>query len=313
MTVARGPCSALVVAAAIGVAQGAAAPSGPPPPGGGHVVFVRYSAKVDHPQLFVVSLAGERPRRLRLPVPAADNPAVSPDGRSLAFVGGVNQPGEPVVSIAPDIYAGRLGRGPYRRLTHDPSRETGPAWSPDGRRLAFSRAAATGNRSSLWIVEADGRGARRLTFGNVDLQPSWAPDGSRLVFVRIDSVTRQSGVWEIRNDGTGLRRLEWVPSGATRPLWASDGKRLLLSDGLRLLVVAPGGSRRVVVRLGSDARGGYVDPEPSGFPTRGWIVFTQNRPGTTGHADVFRILGDGKGLARLTVSPGLDTDPSVGR
>ena len=57
-----------------------------------------------------------------------------------------------------------------------------PAWSPDGRQIAFSGLA--GGYSDLWVVDVESASLRKLTTDAfADLQPSWSPDGRRLVFV----------------------------------------------------------------------------------------------------------------------------------
>jgi Tol biopolymer transport system component len=57
-----------------------------------------------------------------------------------------------------------------------------PAWSPDGRQIAFSGLA--GGYSDLWVIDVASSTARKLTTDAfADLQPSWSPDGRRLVFV----------------------------------------------------------------------------------------------------------------------------------
>src|SRR5437764_15206991 len=79
------------------------------------------------------------------------------------------------------------GRGPSEVWTMKPdgsaerlllAREgDGPAWSPDGTEVAFSR--ITRHLSTITVVRADGSIARRLTFaGNRDIaNPRWSPDG----------------------------------------------------------------------------------------------------------------------------------------
>lgn len=262
--------------------------------------------------LFTQVLPGGRIERMTLPTPAAEGPRWSPQGSRLVFVGGATMGGQPFVSVAADLYVVRAGGGRPLRITHDAARETGPAWSPDGKRIVFARSARTGNRSSLWIVGGAGRGVRRLTFGNVDLEPSWASDGKTIVFVRIDPRTSRSGIWQIRPTGSGLRRILPHLSGVTHPLWSPDGSRLLLSDGTRLFTVSRSGSRRTLTRLWTDARGGLEDPQPGWTPDGRWVVFCQLRRGAFDRSDIWRVRSDGTGLRRLTRSPGLDTDPSIG-
>jgi TolB protein len=60
-----------------------------------------------------------------------------------------------------------------------------PAWSPDRSRIAFVAARTPGDQSSraLYVMNADGKGVRRLTTEGFDARwPSWSPDGRSIVF-----------------------------------------------------------------------------------------------------------------------------------
>lgn len=70
------------------------------------------------------------------------------------------------------------------QVTSGPAEDTNPDWSPDRRRIVFTRQAPGRRQSELWIVRRDGGGLRRLTKGFVDAQPAWAPDGQRIAFAR---------------------------------------------------------------------------------------------------------------------------------
>jgi Tol biopolymer transport system component len=63
-----------------------------------------------------------------------------------------------------------------------------PQWSPDGTRIAYvvTKADLTHSvyDSDLWIIDADGKNDRRLTFANgADFRPRWSPDGTRIAFL----------------------------------------------------------------------------------------------------------------------------------
>jgi TolB protein len=273
------------------------------------IVFVRFVPRLGHPRIYTVAADGKETRALRLPVAAAEGPALSPDGRRLAFIGGRNRPNERHVQVEDELYVALADGAQARRLTAGRAHESAPAWAPDGKRLVFVRSSGTRVRSSLWIIGANGRGARRLTSGAIDIQPSWSRRG-QIVFVRIEPRTFQSSIWVVRPNGKGLRRLRIGVRNATRPVWSPRGSRLLLTNGKTLMVAAAdGGKPRVVAKLGTDARGSRLDPEPAWSPGGTHIVFTEPRPRTTGRADLWVVRTDGSGRRRLTTSPGVDADP----
>jgi Tol biopolymer transport system component len=72
-------------------------------------------------------------------------------------------------------------------LTNSPGiEESNPAWSPDGRRIAFTR--STENGFNVFVMNADGSGQTQLTSGPgrvLDRFPTWAPDGTKIAFYRL--------------------------------------------------------------------------------------------------------------------------------
>src|SRR5262245_46242575 len=80
------------------------------------------------------------------------------------------------------------GTGVLRRVTRGCGWDWFPAWSPDGRRIAFARACGKFRPGSfdldLYTVRVDGSGLRRLVHSRTtDEWASWSPDGSRIAFV----------------------------------------------------------------------------------------------------------------------------------
>jgi Tol biopolymer transport system component len=273
------------------------------------IAFVRFMPRVGHPRVYTVDPDGSNVRRLRLPVAAAEAPAWSPDGRWLAFIGGRNRPNEQHVQVEDELYVARADGSRAKRLTADRAHESAPAWSPDGKRFVFVRSSGSGNRSSLWLIGANGRGLRRLTSGAIDIQPSWSRR-REIAFVRIEPRSFQSAIWVVRPNRKGIRRLRTRLRNVTRPVWSPTGSRLLLTNGRRLMIVSGDGSKaRIIANLAADARGSRVDPEPAWSPDGRRIVFKEPRRGTTGRADLWIVDADGSGRRRLTTSPGVDSDP----
>lgn len=297
-------CLSLASAGAIVAPPGGAQSGGAP---AGKIAFVRYSAPVGSPKIHIVRPGG-RPRALRLPGEATQSPAWSRDGRHLAFIAGENEPPEPDISGNDVLYVSRDG-APPRAVTDGKSRVGAPAWSPGGARLLYVRTSRSG--SSLWVVSADGRSRRRLTRRHNDLQPSWSPDGRTIAFVRVSRTNFQGGIWLIRPDGSGARRILRGLRNVTAPLWSPGGGRLLITDARALYSLRPDGrDRRLIVRLSADARGARQDPQAAWSPDGRWVVFSQFRRTEARASDIWIVRSDGTGRRRLTMSPGLDTDPT---
>ena len=119
-----------------------------------------------------------------------DQAALSPDGRSLAFVSTRG-------AGSTDIHLLDLQSGEVRNLTETPGGDYRPSWSPDGRMLAFSSDRGKPPRisagrwehlhePSLYVMDADGENVRRLTAGDqLAGSPKWSPDGRSIVFYEL--------------------------------------------------------------------------------------------------------------------------------
>ena len=143
-----------------------------------------------------------------------------------------------------------------------------PAWSPDGRRIAFSldlqRAGDTAYYD-LYVVNADGNGLRRLTKNrDDDLRPVWSPDGRRIAFDHYND--GYNWIYVIDSNGRGLRRL--TGNFNYRPSWSPNGRRIgyVGRDGLRTM--KPDGSGKL--RL---ARGAEINATPSWSPDGQRILY----------------------------------------
>ena len=154
-------------------------------------------------QVFVIRRSSGRARRLRASVPMKF-PSWSPDGRRIVAQG---PRGLWVINVA---------TGAAREiLSFDTDNVLTPAWSPNGRWIAFDREPRTRGPndplavSQLWLVRPDGSGLRQLTHltgAEPTGPPSWSPDGRRLACITYTGGSNRP-IATIRANGSGLRIL----------------------------------------------------------------------------------------------------------
>jgi eukaryotic-like serine/threonine-protein kinase len=150
-------------------------------------------------------------------------PAFAPDLRGFAFVSDRWTPGKDNLWFQP--LAGGRPAGPPTRLTDHPGSAQHPAFSPDGRWIAYWRV-LEGQRD-IWVMPAGGGEPQRITDDpSPDIQPAWAPDGRRLAFV--SERDGQSHIWTVPvEDGRPAGEARRMTAGATLdlgPVWSPDGK-----------------------------------------------------------------------------------------
>ncbi len=193
-------------------------------PDGRTLTFARHEAGGTRIWQYVADVASSAPPRRLTDRKAPEHDAVfSPDGTRLLLVTVTlsgTQGNLDIASVAADGTGLKAVAGsPGGRVTH----EEWPAWSPDGRRFAFS-STHEGNQE-LYTAAADGSGPVRLTRSpGVDAHPCWSPDGKTVAF----ATDRWGGLElaTVRADGTGLARLTRSPGLDDYPAYSPDGSRL---------------------------------------------------------------------------------------
>ena len=114
-----------------------------------------------------------------------------------------------------------------RRLTTDDASDEGPAWSPDGQKIAFTTD-RDGNRE-IYVADADGANAARLTTdAAADYEPAWSPDGKRIAFVSERAGNPE--IFVMNADGSNPVRLTIDPARDVDPAWSPDGRIAFASD-----------------------------------------------------------------------------------
>jgi Tol biopolymer transport system component len=107
-----------------------------------------------------------------------------------------------------------------------------PAWSPDGKRIAFVRVA--GGHAHLFVARADGTDPQQITEGSDDdASPSFSPDGRYIVYCSTHPTElrwTQANLFVVRDDGSGLVQLTEGDRDSCRPDWARDGNIYFHAD-----------------------------------------------------------------------------------
>lgn len=197
-----------------------------------------------------------------------------------------------------------------RRITRDGLFKQRPAWSPDGKRLAFSR--HRGDKIFVMLCDADGSGEKRLTDrGDPEYDAVWSPDGKRLAFAA-DKASPNQGDMEVYTiDATGkdirpLAVTQGMLSHEESPAWSPDGKWIAYTStrhgNQELYIARPDGKDEK--RLTSDPA---TDAHPAWSPDSKRIAFATDR---WGGLEIAVLDIDSGKLTRLTSSKGLDDYPA---
>jgi dipeptidyl aminopeptidase/acylaminoacyl peptidase len=167
-------------------------------------------------------------------VSSIDTPAVSANGKWIAY----SRELEP--SESREIFVRALAGGRERQITRLPRPAVEPAFSPDGRKIAFA-CQLRGMVYGICVARTDGTRRTVLTHGPDDHNPTFAPDGRTIVFssTRGAAAFALRSLWSVRTDGHGLRRLT---RGAddSEPAFSADGGRLVFVRRRVRFVEVPG-------------------------------------------------------------------------
>ena len=177
-----------------------------------------------------------------------------------------------------------------------------PRVSPDGKRVVFvvriTDMEENKGRTSLWLVQADGSGLRRLTAaGANDDNPRWSPDGMTIFFLSTRSGTSQ--VWRIPVDGGEAERVTDLPLDAKNLLLSRDGRHMALT-----MEVFPGGQGAVGTKqkLAEAAKRKSTGRVYDGVFVRHWDTWSDGR-----RSHLFVMPATGKGEP-VDVMPNMDAD-----
>ena len=172
-------------------------------PDGAHIVYLVAGPQVTAATVWIADADGTHAHQLT----NGDDrhPRWSPDGSTIVFEHAVSDGTESWTALAtihPD------GTGFTTILSSPGLSAYQPAWSPDGRHLAFAGYDYNGNKISIWVMDLPNGVPSQVTNGpagstyvdNMDYSPSWSPDGTRIAYT---------------NDPDGASGVYWCDAGPT--------------------------------------------------------------------------------------------------
>jgi Tol biopolymer transport system component len=133
-----------------------------------------------------------------------------------------------------DIYVADEDGTDETRLTHDPSYDDSPIWSPDGEKIAFVKT-RNPRGNAVYTINADGTEETRLTgYERGVARPAWSPDGDKIAFIGI--LSGHPEIYVMDADGTEETRLTTVNPGQNEtirrgpPVWSPDGNKIAFAS-----------------------------------------------------------------------------------
>ena len=202
-----------------------------------------------------------------------------------------------------EIYVMDANGANQTNISHNALSDTGPGWSPDGTKIAFTsnRPGGVNARYRLYIMNADGSNQVALTDGTADAtDPSWSPDGTKIACSRNGS--NGINVYVINTNGSNPVSLT-NDGDSSDPTWSPDGGKIAYrtrpgGGAYQVWVINANGSNQT--RLTSDSGGAG---QPAWSPDGTKIVYARDS------GDIYVMSAYGTNRTPVT-NQGTDSHPA---
>jgi len=279
--------------------------------GSGQIVFASSRSVV--PQLYLVNANTTDLTQLTNMENGACQPSWSPDGMQLVFISPCLGRGDFFETIYNEssLYIINADGTGLKQLTPSPGSDFEPAWSPDGKQIAFT--SIRGGFRQIYALDVETLIVTLLTNTTDAIessQPYWSPDGTKIVYM-----AKRVGAYQVWSmNANGQEAVQLARSGQDLwdylPAWSPDGRTIFFSQR-RLGAFRPWLMRIDYEDLSQEPRKmNFITPiedvqfSPDGF----WIVY--EGMDNEGNRDIYFMTITGSGRTRLTNDPKIDFDPA---
>lgn len=294
----------------------------------GQIVFEDAGKDFQYSQIWIEDAAGSNVRKIVSDDFTDSGPVLSPDGGEVVFYQDSGDGFGRIMVVNVDGSSLHELETGSRAKGCDAGVE-GAGWSPDGRRLAFTRTCFVNGDfvngafvgQGLWTIEVDGTGLRMVTDNPApkpcsppsycahleDHRAGWSPDGRELVFERIDTSTNpeRAAIFTVGVDGKRMHQVTpWALDG-NDPVWSPDGTVIAFnasaepSPTQNIYTIRPDGTG--LEKLTAYDEEGQATFHPSWSPDGMQILFSHS-PSTGGWADFYVMNRDGSELHILAAT-----------
>jgi Tol biopolymer transport system component len=217
-------------------------------PDGTKIAFV--SAREGAPHVYVMNADGTGTVRLTDSDQEDEHPSWSADGGTIVF------------SREGAIFEIPSGGGVAHRVGRGLGNARSPAFSPDGKHIAYDYRKPGFSIREVYVMNADGTGVRQVTrLGEVSSLPEWSPDGKTLAFQSNARLGRYE-IYTVPVSGGTPRRVTTSDIDAIQPTWTPDGAGTTFSRDGAIVTIEDGKENKLTSGENNDSAPAWRPVQP---------------------------------------------------